>query len=77
MKLFIWADPYHIPYGSAMLIVMAPNEEKARKLAAKGKAYSYGKYCEEDQDWSELVKTLGPPTRVLDKAGAEWHKWEE
>ena len=76
MKLFIWVDPYRVSYGSSMAFAVAETLEDAKKQAASGRTYSYGKY---EQDWNptELGEKLGEPDRVLDLPCAEWHEWKE
>ena len=76
MKLYLWADPYQVDYGSSMAFAVAGTLAAAKKQAAKGLAYKYGKY---KQDWSptELAAKLGEPTRVVDLPCAEWHEWSE
>lgn len=76
MKLFIWADPYRVSYGSSMVFAVAANLTAAKKQAAKGIAYAYCKY---PADWSpsDLAAKLGEPLRILDLPCAEWHEWRE
>ncbi|MFN8993868.1 MAG: hypothetical protein ACK5X3_09470 [Pseudomonadota bacterium] len=76
MKLYLWADPYQVSYGSSMVFAVAATLAAAKKQAAKGLAYKYGKY---KQDWSpkDIAAKLGKPTRVLDLPCAEWHEWSE
>lgn len=76
MKLFVWIDPYHVPYGSSMLFAAAETEAEAMAQALRGRAYRFG------EEEIELVKDgivakLGPPTRVVDLPCAEWHSWAE
>jgi hypothetical protein len=73
MKLFVWADPYPVHYGTSMCIAVAETEEDARKQAEKSFRYSYVKH----QDGIGGGAELGPPTRVLDIPCAEWHEWSE
>ena len=74
MKLFIWNNPYRVPYGSSMLVAVAKDEEAARFLAKKSPAYVYGEFGNGDAPQS---LELGPPTRVLELPAAEWHEWHE
>jgi len=76
MKLFIWAEPYHISYGTSLVIAVAETVEQARIQAASGKVQAYGKF-ERPTDMSAQAKELGEPTRVLDLPCAEWYEWEE
>lgn len=75
-KLFVWVDPYVLPYGSTMLIVVADDVESARTLALSYEAsrFSFGKF-EEDRKSSTLA--LGDPNRIVELPCAEWHRWEE
>ncbi len=72
MKLFVWADPYKVYYGTAMVFAVAEDLESAKAEAARGEAYAYGKYAEVNPGVA-----LGDPTRIVDLPCAEWHKWQE
>lgn len=72
MKLYIWSDPYDIPFGMTMVIAVAESVGEARKQAATGKAYAFGNM----RDDRPTVK-LGKPTRVVSLPCAEWHMWSE
>jgi len=76
MKLFVWCDPYQVTYGSAMVFAVAATEATAKKQAAKGLAYKYGKY-RQDGSMADLAGRLGKPDRVVDLPCAEWHEWSE
>ena len=45
MRLYVWAAPYTVSYGSSLLMVVAGSLADARKIAKckLAKAYSYGK----------------------------------
>lgn len=73
MKLFVWCDPYSVSYGSAMVFAVASDVDEARKIAASGECYSFGKYS----DGTPPSLVLGEPTRVVDLPCAEWHTWQE
>lgn len=73
MKLFIWNDPYHVSYGSSLLIVAAETVEQARKLAEQGKCYKYGLY---DKGNPANVPAKDPD-RIVECPVAEWHEWSE
>ena len=77
MKMFVWANPYSVPYGTSMLIAFGKNEAAARKEAARGAKYAYAEFGGERSDWSSIVEKLGPPTRIVDLPCAEWHEWSE
>ncbi len=78
MKLFIWADPYQVDYGSSMLICVANNLGEAKKLAKTGKCYSFVQYLNEHSSTEvKEVSKLGKPTRILNLPCAEWHDWSE
>lgn len=72
MKLYVWADPYRIPYGSAMVFAAAESLDDAKREARVGDAYTYGQYPAGTPNVE-----LGDPTRVVDLPCAEWHRWEE
>jgi hypothetical protein len=78
MKLFVWADPYRISYGTSMVFAVAETVEQAREIAAaQTRHYSYAQYASEPHAaYSGSVK-LGEPTRVVDLPCAEWHEWSE
>ena len=78
MKLFIWADPYQVNYGSSMLMCVAKNLREAKKLAKIGKTYSYVVYLNKHSSGkAAIVKGLGKPLRILNLPCAEWHEWSE
>ena len=76
LKLYVWADPYPVPYGTAMVFAVAENLREARKVAlADGKKiWAYSKY---DNDPVPAGIKLGKPDRVLSLPCAEWHEWSE
>jgi hypothetical protein len=74
LKLYVWADPYNVSYGSSMVFAVAENLAAARKQAAKGKFYSFGLF-EKSHDMSHVV--LGKPSRVHKLPCAEWFEWSE
>jgi hypothetical protein len=73
MKLFVWADPYKIRYGSSALFAVAETEEQARALAINAPRYAYVRFKKDSGAKAEL----GPPTRIVELPCAEWHEWEE
>ncbi len=76
MKLYVWANPYPVSYGSSGLFVVASSLREARRLARIGKRYSYVEHEEKKGgDWSSIK--LGKPTRVVRLPVAEWHEWSE
>jgi hypothetical protein len=75
MKLFIWADPYRVPYGSAMVFAIAKNEAHARKIVEGAPRYSYCKFRNNNATGGGIE--LKEPTRIVDLPCAEWHEWEE
>ena len=78
MKLYVWSDPYHVAYGSSLLIAVADSVEEARALAAsKCIRYSFGEYEQGRDGMESTVAKLGTPTRVVDLPCAEWHEWME
>lgn len=79
VKLFVWANPYSVGWGSSLLVVVAEDEAEARTKAAKAKCWSSGGCFERDYfDASAEAADLGSPTRLLDIAdAAEWHEWQE
>jgi hypothetical protein len=73
MKLFVWANPYHVVYGSSPVFAVAETEEMAHKECQMAPGYEYG-----DCDGSPPRLTpLGEPTRVVDLPCAEWHEWSD
>lgn len=75
MKLYVWADPYAVNYGSSMLMAVAADLDQAKIIAAtSAKSYSFGKY---EDDEIPLNVNLGAPTRVVELPCAEWHMWSE
>lgn len=74
MKLYLWAEPYPVRYGSSMVFAVADNLDEAKLAASRGRAYKYGAH---EQEWSPETLKLGDPLRVLDLPCAEWHEWAE
>lgn len=73
MKLFVWNNPYSVPYGSSLVFAIAEDLEAAKKEARNGDAYSYGEF----PNSVPRHQDLGEPTRVVDLPCAEWHEWRE
>lgn len=73
MRLYIWADPYSVSFGTSGLFVVASSLEEAKALAKTGKSYSYMLY----DNLEVPVVELGEPTRIVDLPCAEWHEWSE
>lgn len=73
MKLYVWANPYRVPFGSTMVFAVADSEESARAQAKAGAAYSYFQF----PDSAPREMELGAPTRVVDLPCAEWHMVSE
>ena len=72
MKLYVWENPYKIPYGHSIVFAIASNLREAKKEASNGKNYSFGYSVGSHPD----IK-LGKPTRIISLPCAEWHRWEE
>jgi hypothetical protein len=77
VKIFIWADPYRVSYGSSLLIAVAETLEDAKLQAISGKSYCYGLYDQFQGPHDSLVAQLGDPTRIIEAPSAEWHQWSE
>jgi len=76
MKLFVWDNPYSVPWGDSLLFAVAETEEEAKRIAiTEGKLYK-GPEVEGQPDLPHCF-TLGAPTRVVNLPCAEWHEWEE
>ena len=73
MKLYVWADPYHVILGSSMVFAVANNLREAKKIAATGRAYSFVHI----KDERPQNCPLGKPLRVVKLPCAEWHEWSE
>lgn len=69
MRLYVWANPYRVPFGSTMVFAIAETEEAARQQAKQGVGYAYFEFGET----APMEMELGPPTRVVDLPCAEWH----
>ena len=72
MKMYVWANPYHVSYGSSLVVAIADSLPEARKEACKGMAYSFGEFEQARPD-----VPLGKPTRIVNLPCAEWHEWSE
>lgn len=77
MKLFIWADPYQVPYGTSAYFAVAETVEEARKLAIKAPRYSYVRFYDGDGVGQSDQLLAVDPTRIVDLPCGEWHEWAE
>lgn len=78
MKLFIWNDPYPVPYGSSMLFVVAENIEQAKELAAtQANSYAFGMKQINVGNDRAITDKLGVPDVVADLPCAQFHEWSE
>ena len=78
MKLFVWSNPYPVPYGSSLLIVVARDVKHARKIAGSNCVrYSFNEYEQGRNDMQAVADTLGDPLRIVELPCAEWHDWRE
>lgn len=73
MKLFIWAEPYTINYGTTKFIAVAETVEQAREIAKTAPAVSFGEYLRPNTPQVEL----GEPTQVMDIPCGQWDEWQE
>lgn len=73
MRLYVWANPFSVPYGTSMCISVAASVEEAKLQAEAGFFYSFVEY--DHGTLSGIV--LGEPTRIVDLPCAEWHEWSE
>lgn len=71
MKLFIWDNPYSIPFGGTLFFAIAETVEEARKIAETAPGYYFGN--ENDPQRPKL----GEPSRVRDLPCGEFHSWSE
>lgn len=74
MKLYIWKDPWQVPYGSSMIVAVAETEEQAREQVRTAPLYKYVEYKGSGAGWTDK---LGEPLRVVDCPCAELHEWSE
>lgn len=79
MKLYVWANPYSIEYGTSVVFAVADNEEAAREQAKHGRYYAFAEYDHRSEETMEALATieLKEPTRVVDLPCAEWWSWSE
>lgn len=78
MKLFVWANPYSVDYGSSLLIAVAETVEEAKEIAGNScSRYACSEFEEGQNDMQSTAATLGEPSRILDLPCAEWHEWSE
>jgi predicted RNase H-like HicB family nuclease len=75
MKMFIWADPYSVSYGSTIYTAVAETVEEAREMAKTAPAYAFTEYKEKNTPGPSVK--LGEPTRVVDLPCGEWNYWSE
>ncbi len=70
MKLFVWVNPYKVPWGTSLLMAVAETEEAARTIARTSPGYLFGN----DPITPHRNVELGSPTRVVELPCAEWHE---
>ena len=73
MKLYVWNDPYSVPYGMSLFFAVADSVDQARRIALDAAAFKGGLHYPE----STPVITLGEPDRIMDLPCGEWHEWSE
>lgn len=74
MKLFVWVNPYPVPYGSSLAFAIGKDEMDAKRKLVAAKGYRFGEF-ERDDVGHVALKT---PARVVElKDAAEWHEWYE
>lgn len=76
MKMYIWASPYPIEWGASLLVAVAENEDAAREQAAKAIIYHYAT-SPGGLIHSQVIDSLGSPTRIINTPCAEIYEWEE
>lgn len=74
MKLFVWNQPYSIPYGGSIAYAVAETEEEARERVRSARALGFGEYPREGAVWLDIDR---PPDRVLSAPCAEIYEWVE
>lgn len=74
LKLYIWDEPYPIPYGNSCLFVLAHTLTEAKKKALKQTLL--GVHPHQPHRRPSKV-ALGKPDRVIRKPAAVWIEWEE
>lgn len=73
MKLYVWASPYQVMYGTSGLFVVAEDLDQAKALARNAPRYTFIGY----RQGNGVAMELGEPTRIVDLPCAEWHEWSE
>jgi len=75
MKLFVWNDPYTIPYGSACAYAVAETEDQARDLVKSACISHYG--LTPSNKAPEGMDIDRPADRELTLPCAEIYQWQE
>lgn len=77
MKLFVWANPYQVKYGTSAFFAVAETVDDARAIARSAPRYSFFA-CEDGAGMANADQLLaGEPTRIIDVPCGEWHEWSE
>jgi hypothetical protein len=78
MKLYIWNDPYRVPYGGSHVYVVADTVEQARDQACSKYAITmtYGSPTRAQRDWTGMNLDR-PPDQIFDLPCAVWDEWSE
>ncbi len=71
LKLFVWDNPYRIPFGGTVCFAVAESVEAAKAQLKVSAGYYAGMESQTPQE------KLGDPDRVLDLPAGEWHSWSE
>lgn len=76
LKLYIWNDPFTIPYGGSILCVVAYNLKSARTHGLNVICKDYGVRSSAYAEASQTIVTQAP--RVIRKFPcAKFYHWEE
>ena len=75
MKLFVWNNPYSVPYGGTCAYAVAETEEEARTMVFNAPVNSYGLGATEEP--LPVLNIDGSPDAVHELPYAEIYFWSE
>ena len=76
MKLYVWENPWHVDYGTSLVIAVADSLDEAKRVATEKLREPKWDAFEWDKETHQSVK-LGGPHEIIDCPTAAWFEWRE
>lgn len=75
VKLFVWNNPYHVPYGGSCVFALGNTVEEARAAAAHAGHWPYA-FGAPGEEIGPMAAFDNEPDLVLE-SGAVCYEWSE